>query len=164
MNPRLVAGAVLVAGGVALHLIEPVSSLVCAREAPGPARCAIRRSFFGVVPWQVKDLPAIAALVAEPERQSAADPMAVTCTSLSLMDGDGDATRFACVKDGEAVARAQRFFADASTERELRVSYSERIVLAASGGFILAGALALLAAARRRPPPPRRGPSDRARS
>jgi hypothetical protein len=167
VTSRLIAGAVLLAGGLALHLIEPVSVLECTRDVPGTARCTIRRSFFGVLPYRTTDLPAIAALVAEPERLSRTDPLAVTCTSLSVMDGDGDATRFACVKDGEAVARARSFFADASAERALRVSYSETIVLAASGIFILAGVLALLAAAarRRRPPsPPRRGPSDRARS
>jgi hypothetical protein len=160
-----VAGAVILAGGLALHLIEPVSSLDCAREVPGPAPCTIRRTFFHAIPLQTTRLPSVAALVAEPERLGNKDPLAVTCTSLSLMDGEGDATRFACVKDGDAVARAQRFFADGSPDRELRVGHSEAVVLAASGVFSLAGLLTLASGlARRPPPPPPRRPSGRARS
>lgn len=147
-----VAGGVLVTAGVALHFLEPVSALECARAAPGPAACTIRRSLFHVVPYQSARLPAVAALIAEPERLGKVDPQAVTCTSLSLMDGDGDATRFVCLPDAESVARAQRFFADGSTERGLRLSYSEPLVLAVSGAFTLAGLVALLwgAAFRRR--------------
>lgn len=141
---RRAAGIVLIASGLALHLIEPVSTLECARATPGPAQCTIRRAFFHVVPYQWTRLPAVAALVAEPERLGTADPQAVTCTSLSLMDGEGDATRFACLRDGDAVARAQRYFADGSGERDLRLAYSERLVLAVSGAFTLAGLLALL--------------------
>jgi hypothetical protein len=146
-----VAGGVLLAAGVALHFLEPVSTLECARASPGPASCTIRRSLFHVVPYQSARMPSVAALVAEPERLGKVDPQAVTCTSLSLMDGDGDATRFVCLPDAESVARAQRFFADGSTERDLRLSYSEPLVLAVSGAFMLAGVLVLLwAAARRR--------------
>lgn len=160
-------GAVLIAFGLALHTIEPVSRLECAREAPGPAACTIRRTFFHVLPYQTTMLPSVAALVVEPERLGKVDPQAVTCTSLSLMDGEGDATRFACLPDAVAVGRAQRFFADGSNERALHVHYSERLVLAVSGGFTLAGLLALLLAGaghRRSPAPPRPRPSDRARS
>jgi hypothetical protein len=164
MSKPLVGG-VLIAFGLALHLIEPVSRLECARETPGPAECAIRRTLFHVLPYQTKKLPSVAALVAEPERLGNVDPQAVTCTSLSLMDGEGDATRFACLQDAEAVGRAQRFFADGSNERALHVHYSERLVLAVSGGFTLAGLLALLwagAGRRHSEAPPR--PSDRALS
>jgi len=155
----------MIAGGLALHLIEPVSTLECARDVPGPAACAIRRTFFHAIPWQATRLSAVAALVAEPERLGKTDPLAVTCTSLSLMDGEGDATRFACVKDAAAVDRAQRFFADSSADRELRVDYSEPLVLAASGFLTLAGLLTLASGLARRPPtaPPRR-PSGTARS
>lgn len=163
-----IVGAVLIVSGLALHLIEPVSTLECARQAPGPAPCTIRRTFFHVVPYESTKLPAVAALVAEPERLGKADPQAVTCTSLSLMDGEGDAARFACLTDGEAVGRAQRFFADGSSDRELRLAYSERLVIAVSGAFMLAGLLALLwAAAGLRPSPAhplRRRPSGTARS
>ena len=161
----------LIAFGLALHLIEPVSRLECARETPGPAECAIRRTLFHVLPYQTTKLPSVAALVAEPRRAGKVDPQAVTCTALSLMDGEGDATDFACVRDAGAVARAQRFFADGSNERALHVHNSERLVLAVSGGFTLAGLLALLwaGAGRRRseappPAPPHPPPSDRARS
>jgi len=167
MRRRLRFGGVLIAFGLALHLIEPVSRLECARAAPGPAACTIRRTFFHVLPYETTTLPSVAALVAEPERQGTVDPMAVTCTSLSLMDGEGDATRFACLRDAEAVGRAQRFFADGSNERALHVHYWERLVLAVSGGFTLAGLLALLWAAagrRRSEAPPRPPPSDTARS
>ena len=167
MAKKPVAGAVLIAFGLALHLIEPVSTVECARAAPGPAACRLRRTFFHAIPYEGKDLPAVAALVAEPERMSKTDPQAVTCTALSLMDGEGDATPFACLKDADAVGRAQRFFADASDERVLSLGYSEPLVLAVSGGFTLAGLLTLLwaAAGRKRPAPPRlRPPSDRARS
>jgi hypothetical protein len=164
MRRRLRIGGVLIAFGLALHLIEPVSRLECAREAPGPAECTIRKTFFHVLPYQTTKLLSVAALVAEPERLGTVDPQAVTCTSLSLMDGQGDATRFACLRDADAVGRAQRFFAEGSNERALRIHYSERLVLAVSGGFTLAGLLALLwaAAGRRRSegPPPR--PSDKA--
>lgn len=160
----------LIAFGLALHLIEPVSRLECARAAPGPAECTIRRTFFHVVPYEAKQLPSVAALVAEPRRAGKVDPQAVTCTALSLMDGEGDATEFACLRDAGAVARAQRFFADGSSEPALHVHYSERLVLAVSGGFTLAGLFTLLwaGAARRRseapPPAPPHLPSDRARS
>ena len=167
MSKPLVGG-VLIAFGLALHLIEPVSRLECARETPGPAECTVRRTFFHVLPYETTKLPSVAALVAEPERLGKVDPQAVTCTSLSLMDGDGDATRFACLPDAESVARAQRFFADGSNERALRVLYSERLVVAVSGGVTLAGLMMLLweGAVRRRPhsPPRRPLPSDRARS
>jgi hypothetical protein len=154
MRRRLRIGGVLIAFGLALHLIEPVSRLECAREAPGPAQCTIRRTFFHVLPYETTKLPSVAALVAEPERQGKVDPQAVTCTGLSLMDGEGDATRFACLRDAEAVGRAQRFFAVGSDERALRIHYSERLVLAVSGGFALAGLLVLLwAGARRRVTP-----------
>jgi len=148
---RPVAGVVLIAAGVALHFIEPVSTLQCARTVAGPAPCTIRRTFFHFVPYQATRLPAVAALVAEPERLGRADPQAVTCTALSLMDGEGDATRFACVTDADAVSRAQRFFADGSADRDLRIGYSERLVVAVSSAFTLAGLIALLwAAADRR--------------
>ncbi len=164
MSKPLVGG-VLIAFGLALHLIEPVSRLECAREAPGPAECTVRKTFFHVLPYETTKLPSVAALVAEPERLGKVDPQAVTCTSLSLMNGEGDATRFACLRNAEAVGRAQRFFADGSNERALRLHYSERLVLVVSGGFTLSGLLVLLwAGADRRHPeaPPR--PSDRARS
>ena len=157
----------LIAFGLALHLIEPVSKLECAREAPGPAPCTIRRTFFHLLPYQTTKLPSVAALVAEPRRAGKVDPQAVTCTALSLMDGDGDSTEFACLRDAEAVGRAQRFFVDGSNERALHVHYSERLVLAVSGGFTLAGLLALLwagAGRRRSEAPPRPPPSDTARS
>lgn len=165
--PKPLVGGVLIAFGLALHLIEPVSRLECSRETPGPAECTIRRTFFHVLPYETTKLPSVAALVAEPARLGKVDPQAVTCTSLSLMDGEGDATRFACLEDAEAVGRAQRFFADGSNERALHVHYSERLVLAVSGGFTLAGLLALLwagAGLRHSPAPPRPRPSDRARS
>jgi len=167
MRRRLRIGGVLIAFGLALHLIEPVSRLECAREAPGPAACTIRRTFFHVLPYQTTALPQVAALVVEPERQGTVDPQAVTCTSLSLMNDAGDATRFACLRDAEAVGRAQRFFADGASERALHLHYSERLVLAVSGGFTLAGLLTLLwagAGRRRSPAPPRPPPSDTARS
>lgn len=157
----------LLAFGLALHLIEPVSRLECVREAPGPAECTVRRTFFHVLPYQITKLPAVAALVAEPRRLGKVDPQAVTCTAVSLMDGAGDATEFACLRDAEAVGRAQRFFADGSTERALHLHYWERLVLAVSGGFTLAGLLVLLwagAGSRRSPAPPRPPTSDRARS
>lgn len=160
-------GGVLIAFGLALHLIEPVSRLECARESPGPAQCTVRRTFFHILPYETTTLPSVAALVAEPRRLGKVDPQAVTCTALSLMDGAGDVTEFACLRDAEAVGRAQRFFADGSSERALHVDYWERLVLAASGGFTLAGALMLLWAAgvrRPSPAPPRPRPSDRARS
>jgi hypothetical protein len=151
MSKPLLGGGALIAFGLALHLIEPVSRMECAREAPGPAQCTIRRTFFHVLPFETTTLPAVAALVAEPERQGRVDPQAVTCTALSLMDGEGDATRFACVRDAGAVGRAQRFFASGSDDRELHVHYSERLVLAVSGGFTLAGVIVVLwALARRR--------------
>jgi hypothetical protein len=161
-------GGVLIACGLALHLIEPVSRLECAREAPGPAACTIRRTFFHVLPYESETLPSVAALVAEPRRLGKTDPQAVTCTAVALMDSAGDATDFACLRDADAVARAQRFFADGATERALHVHYQERLVLAVSGAVMLAGVLTLLwAAARRRSPAaPRRPPTsaDRARS
>lgn len=167
MQRRLRIGLVLIVFGLALHLMEPVSRLDCAREAPGPAACRLRRTFFHVLPVGTTALPAVAALVAEPRRLGTADPQAVTCTALSLMDGAGDETEFACLRDSEAVGRAQRFFAEGSRERALHVHYSERLVLAVSGGFTLAGALVILwAAARRRHPaaPPRPPSSGRERS
>ena len=167
MSKPLVAGGVLIAFGLALHLIEPVSRLECARQAPGPAECTIRRTFFHVVPYETTTLPAVAALVAEPRRLGKVDPEAVTCTALALMDGAGDETDFACLRDADAVASAQRFFADGSSERALHLHYSERLVLVASGGFMLAGLLVLLGAGARRrrsAAPPRPRPSDRARS
>jgi hypothetical protein len=91
----------------------------------------------------------VAALVAEPRRLGKVDPEAVTCTALALMDGAGDETDFSCLRDAEAVGRAQRFFADGSSERALHVHYSERLVLAVSGGFMLAGILVLSTAFRR---------------
>ena len=167
MSRKLLAGAVVTAFGLALHLIEPVSTVECARNAPGPAACTLRRTFFHAIPYERTDLASVAALVAEPERMSKADPQAVTCTALSLMNGEGDATPFACLKDADAVARAQRFFADASGERELRLGYSEPLVLGVSGGVTLAGLLTLgWAAAGRRAAEtrPRRRPSGTARS
>ena len=167
MRRRLRIGGVLIVFGLALHLIEPVSRLECAREAPGPAQCTIRRTFFHVLPYETTKLPSVAALVAEPRHAGKVDPQAVTCTALSLMDGDGDATEFACLRDAEPVGRAQRFFADGSNERALHVHYSERLVLAVSGGFTLAGLSTLLWAAAARPrseAPPRPPPSDKARS
>ena len=167
MRRKLRAGVVLLAFGLAIHLIEPVSRLECARERPGPAQCAIRRTLFHVLPYQTTRLPAVAALVAEPRRAGKVDPQAVTCTALELMDGEGDATEFACVRDPAAVARAQRFFADGSPDPALHVHYSERLVLAVSGGFMLAGVLVLLWAVARRPPPaplPHPPSSGRARS
>ena len=160
-------GGVLIAFGLALHWIEPVSRLECARETPGPAECTIRRTFFDVLPYQTTKLPAVAALVAEPRRLGKVDPQAVTCTAVSLMDGAGDETEFACLRDAEAVARAQRFFADGSVERALHLLYWERLVVAVSGGFTLAGVLVLLwagAGRRRSPAPPRHPTSDTARS
>lgn len=157
----------LIAFGLALHLIEPVSRLECVREAPGPAQCTIRRTFFHVLPYETTKLPSVAALVTEPRHAGKVDPQAVTCTALALMDGDGDATEFACLRDPEPVGRAQRFFADGSYERALHVHYAERLVLAVSGGFTLAGLVTLLWAAggRRKPAaPPRPPPSDTARS
>jgi hypothetical protein len=167
MRRRLRFGGVLIAFGLALHLLEPVSRLECARETPGPARCTIRRTLFHVLPFQATTLPSVTTLVAEPRRAGQVDPQAVTCTALSLMDGKGDETEFACLRDADAVARAQRFFADGSNERALHVHYSERLVLAVSGGFTLAGVVTLLwAAAGRRQPAalPHPPPSDRARS
>ena len=160
-------GGVLIAFGLALHLIEPVSRLECARAAPGPAECTIRRTFFHVLPYQSTTLPSVAALVAEPRRLGKVDPAAVTCTALALMDGAGDETEFSCLRDAEAVGRAQRFFADGSSERALHVHYSEPLVLAVSGGFTLAGLFTLLwagAGRRRSPALPRPRPSDTARS
>jgi hypothetical protein len=167
MSKPLVVGGVLIAFGLALHLIEPVSRLECARQAPGPAACIIRRTFFHVLPYETTALPTVAALVVEPRRLGKADPEAVTCTALALMDGAGDETEFSCLRDADAVARAQRFFAEGSSERALHVHYSERLVLGVSGAFTLAGLLVPLGAAarRRKPPaPPRPRPSDRARS
>jgi len=167
MSRKLLAGAVVTAFGLALHLIEPVSTVECARNAPGPAACTLRRTFFHAIPYERTDLASVAALVAEPERMSKADPQAVTCTALSLMDGEGDATPFACLKDADAVGRAQRFFADASSERALRLGYSEPLVVAVSGAFTLAGLLMVLWAAagpKRSAPPLRRRPSGTARS
>lgn len=153
MAKPLIVGGVLMASGLALHLIEPVSRLECARERPGPAQCAIRRTFFHVLPFEATKLPGTAALVAEPRRAGRVDPNAVTCTALSLMDGDGDETEFACVRDAAAVARAQRFFADGSADRELHVHYSERLVVGVSAAFTAAGLLVLLWAAARRARP-----------
>jgi hypothetical protein len=154
--------------GLALHAIEPVSKLECARGAPGPAECTVRRTFFHVLPYGTTKLPRVAALVAEPERLGKVDPQAVTCTSLSLMDGEGDAMRFACLRDAEAVGRAQRFFADGANERTLHLHHSEPLVLAVSGGITLAGLLVALlgvAGRRRADSPPRLPlPSDRVRS
>ena len=164
---KTLVGGVLVAFGLALHLLEPVSRLECVRETPGPAECTVRRTLFHVLPYETTKMPAVAALVAEPRRLGKVDPQAVSCTALSLMDGAGDETDFACLRDADAVARAQSFFADGSTERALHVHYSERLVVVVSGGFTLAGLLArLLAGAghRRSPALPRPRPSDRARS
>jgi hypothetical protein len=161
------AGGVIIACGLALHLIEPVSTLECSRGAPGPAACTIRRTFFHVLPYATTQVPAAAALIVEPERLGRTDPQAVTCTSLSLMDGQGDATPFACIHDTEALGRVQRFFADGSGEAALGVAYAEPLVLAVSGAVTLAGLLLLLwAVAGRRPPasPLPRPSSGRARS
>jgi hypothetical protein len=141
----LAAGAALVACGMLLHLIEPVATLECRRAAPGPAQCRIARGFYGLVPFAVADVPQAAALAAEEARLGRADPDAVTCTSLALLDGEGDATPFACVRDPRAAARARAFFAAGSPERELRVRHAERAVVAVSAAFALAG-LAVAAA------------------
>jgi hypothetical protein len=161
------AGGVLIACGLALHLIEPVSILECSRPGPGPAACTIRRTFFHVLPYATTQVPGAAALVVEPERLGRADPQAVTCTSLSLMDDQGDATPFACLKDTEALGRVQRFFDHGSGESALRVACFEPLVLAVSGAVTLAGLLLLSWAAvgrRRSAAPLPRPPSGRARS
>ena len=135
----LAAGAALVGCGLLLHLIEPVATLECRRAAPGPAQCRIARGFYGIVPFSATDVGSAAALAAEEARLGRADPDAVTCTSLTLLDAVGDATPFACVRDARAVDRARAFFAAGSPERELRVRHSERAVVAASAAFTLAG-------------------------
>jgi hypothetical protein len=147
---RVLAGGVLVGCGLALHLVEPVSALECRRDVPGPARCTIAQSFFGIVPYGRASVQA-AALVVEARRLGRVDPEAVSCTALSLMDGAGETTDYACVKDAAAVAAAQRFFAEGSTERALDVRQSETLVLAVSGALVLAGLL--LAASGFRPRP-----------
>ena len=135
----LAAGVALVGCGLLLPLIEPVAVLDCRRAAPGPAECRIARGFYGLVPFAAGDVAGAAALAAEEARLGRADPDAVTCTSLALLDGEGDATPFACVRDARAVARARAFFAAGSADRELRVRHSERAVVAVSSAFTLAG-------------------------
>jgi hypothetical protein len=147
---RLAAGAFLIGAGLLLHLIEPVSRLDCGRGAPGPAQCVIARSWFGVLPYAREEVQA-AALVAEPRRASRVRPEAVTCTALALMDGAGDATEFACLRDEAALSRARAFFADGSADRTLDVRYSETLVVVVAGAFVAAGMLVLGAAALRRP-------------
>ena len=139
------AGVALVGCGLLLHLVEPVATLGCRRAAPGPAECRIARGFYGLVPFAAADVPQAAALAAEQARLGRADPDAVTCTALALLDAEGDATPFACVRDARAVARARAFFAAGSADRELRVRHSERAVVAVSAAFTLAG-LAVAAA------------------
>jgi hypothetical protein len=152
----LAAGAGLVAGGLLLHLIEPVATLECRRRAPGTAECRIARGFYGVIPFSGAEVPAAAALAAEEARLGRADPDAVTCTSFALLDPVGDATPFACVKDPRAVEEARAFFAPGSAQGELRVRHSQGAIVAASAAFTLAGlALAVAGAVqsirRRRP-------------
>ena len=145
----LMVGAGLVGAGLLLHLLEPVSVLQCRRDAPGPAACRISRSFYGVVPYERTEIAGAAALAADDERLGRADPQAVSCTALAVLDGQGDSTAFACLRDAEEVDRARRFFAPRSTDRELRIRHAERLVLATSGAFTIAGVLVLAAAALR---------------
>ncbi len=164
---RLVAGAALVGCGLLLHLIEPVSALDCRRDAPGPAACTISRSFYGAIPWERTGIAA-AAVAADDERLGRADPEAVTCTGVTLLDTQGDSAPFACLRDAAAVARARAYFAVGSADRELRLRHSEGLVLAVSGAFTIAGALLLATAPFRRSrpasaarPPSRAGPPSR---
>ena len=145
----ILAGAAVAGCGLALHLVEPVSRLACARATPGPAECTIARSFYGFVPYERTTVQA-AALVAEPRRLGRVDPEAVSCTSLALMDGAGETTEFACVKNADAVARAQRFFADGSGERELGIRHGENLVTWISGVLVAGGILLGAFGARRR--------------
>ena len=155
----VLAGAALMGAGLLLHLIEPVSEMECRRRGAGPAECLIRRGFFGVLPYERAEIPSAATLTADDARLGRADPDAVTCTSLAVLDAQGDATPFACVKDAAAVDRARRFFAAGSADPELRIRHSERLVLGISGAFVTAGVLALVAGCytllrpRRTPPP-----------
>ena len=141
----LAGGAALVGCGLLLHLVEPVATLECRRAVPGPAECRIARGFFGLVALARDDVAGAAALAAEEARLGRADPDAVTCTSLTLLDAEGDATPFACVADRAAVARARSFFAPGSTGGELRVRHSEPVVVAAGAALVAAGVGALLA-------------------
>jgi hypothetical protein len=122
-----------------------VAVLECRRASPGPAACRIARGFYGLVPFAREDVAGAAALAAEEARLGRADPDAVTCTALAVLDGEGDATPFACVRDSRAVDRARAFFAAGSPQRELRVRHSERAVTLTSAAFALAG-LAVAAA------------------
>ena len=140
----LLAGAALIGGGLLFHLIEPVSTLDCRRAGDAAPACAITRGLFGA-DYARADVPAVAALAAEDARLGRADPAAVTCSSLALLDAEGDATPFACVRDAEAVERARRFFAAGSAEDALRVRHSEPVVVAVSAAFAVAGVVALLA-------------------
>ena len=163
---KLVGGAALVGCGLLLHLIEPVSTLECRRDAPGPAACSIARSFYGAIPWERAGIAA-AAVAADDERLGRADPEAVTCTALTLLDAQGDSEPFACLRDAAAVARARAYFAPGSADRELRLRHSEGLVLAVSGAFTIAGALLLTTtlfrrsrrASAARPPSPAGSPS-----
>src|SRR5688572_30062674 len=141
----LLAGMALAGCGLLLHLIEPVSTLECRRAAAGPPFCAITRGFFGAVAYERQEVNAAAALAAEDARLGRADPDAVTCTALSVLDGEGDATPFACVRDAAEVDRARRFFAAGSAEGALRIRHSQPVVVAVSAAFAAAGLVALLA-------------------
>ena len=152
----LAAGAALVVCGLLLHLIEPVATLECRRAVPGPAQCRISRGFFGLVAYERTEMPAAAALAAEDARLGRADPDAVTCTALSVMNAEGDEAEFACVRDARAVARARSFFASGSSDRELRLRHFERAVVAVSAAFAIAGILVALAGGLRSIPSRRR--------
>lgn len=141
----LLAGAALVGCGLLLHLIEPVSTLDCRRGAAGAPACAITRALFGAVVIEREDVPAVSALAAEDARLGRADPDAVTCTALAVLDAEGDATPFACVRDAAAVDRARRFFALGSAEGALHLRHSEGLVVAVSAVFAAAGVVAFLA-------------------
>jgi hypothetical protein len=144
MTRRLMAGAGLVGGGLLLHLLEPVSTLECRRRAPGPADCRIERSFYGAVPYERTRIPAAGALATDDERLGRADPEAVSCTALAVLDGAGDTFAFACMRDAAGIERARRYFAPGSPDHELRLRHSERLVLAVSGAFVAAGVVLAL--------------------
>jgi len=141
----LLAGAALVACGLVMHLTEPVSTLDCRRAAGAPPACTVTRGLFGAVAFARQDVPAAAALAAEDARLGRANPDAVTCTELAVLDAEGDATPFACVGDRAAVDRARRFFAAGSAEGALHLRHSEPVVVAASAALAAAGVMTLLA-------------------
>jgi hypothetical protein len=141
----LLGGAVLLGCGLLMHLVEPVATLDCRRAPGAPPACTVTRRLFGAVTIERQDVPAAAALATEDARLGRADPDAVTCTHLAVLDPEGDATPFACVGDPAAVERARGFFAAGATERGLHLRHSEGLVVAASAALAAAGVGALLA-------------------